>query len=302
VTRAYWQIWLIRRVREIQLEQVEVLEGLSGATRVRVEVGGATLADLNQVDLARARLDDLIRGLDLSERSAEAAMWALIGAPAATPIPTSPVEVPAGGLPLEDEAALRDAALAHPAIEAMALMAESAEARARRARADRGPDFMIGLDWIETGEAMQQGVPGSGTDPVILMLGIRLPIWTYADRGAVEEARAEGRAQRAETLDASYRAEASVAEALATLRDADRRIDLYQHTLIPQAETTYASVVGAYQTGRTSVIATMIAQRELLDLSLSLARVRVEHAMARARLEQVVGRTVELGAAEREDR
>ena len=43
---------------------MEVLEALSGATRARVEVSAATLADLNQVDLASARARDVLGGLD----------------------------------------------------------------------------------------------------------------------------------------------------------------------------------------------------------------------------------------------
>lgn len=300
VADAYWRIWLIGRTREIERDQLEVLDGLSVSARARVEVGQANLADLNQVDLARARLTDALDGLDESEIAAEAELRALIGAPAGTPIPVA-ADPPPGGLPAEDQETLLAAALDHPRIESMALLGESADQRVRQAHAERAPGFAIGLDWIETGEAAQAGVPGSGTDPVILMLGIRLPLWAYAYRGAEEEARAEAEAHRADALNASYRAEAALDQALSALRDADRRIDLYENTLIPQAETTYLSVVGAYQTGGATVAATLIAQRELLDLTLALARARAEHALARARLEQVVGRDVDLRPRERSE-
>jgi hypothetical protein len=45
--------------------------------------------------------------------------------------------------------------------------------------------------------------------------------------------------------------------------------------------------------GRSSVAATILAQRELLDLSLGLARARAEHAIAWARLEEVAGHQLE---------
>jgi outer membrane protein TolC len=150
-----------------------------------------------------------------------------------------------------------------------------------------------GLDPLLDDGALGERGAGSGTDPVIVMLGLRLPVWTYAYSGAEEEARSEGAAFHADAIDASNRAEAALEQALSAIRDADRRISLYRDTLIPQAESAYASVVGAYQTGRSTVAATLMAQRELLDLQLGLVRAQTAHAAAWARLEQIVGQEVE---------
>ena len=294
VAEIYWQLWLIGQVRAVQHDQFEVLRGLSETTRVRVEISRAILADLNQVDLAVSRIEDVLAGLDERERALSAELLAVIGTTSGYATPITPGLEPSGGIPLDSREALIAAATEHPRVESLELMSESSLSMVRRARADRAPSFMFGVDWIETGEAMDPSTPGSGSDPVIVMLGIRLPLWTYAYRGAEEEARSESEAFRAEAIDASNHAEAALEQTQASIRDADRRIALYRDTLIPQAESAYISVVGAYQTGRTTVAATLIAQRELLELQLGLARARAEHAIAWARLEQVVGREVEM--------
>lgn len=293
VAVVYWQLWLVERTREVQRDQLEVLRSLSEATRIRVEVSSAILADLNQVDLAVSRIEDILSGLDERERALSAQLLAAIGSPSGRPTPINPVQAPAGGVPTGSRAELIDAATSHPQVEALELMSESSLSRVRHARADRAPSFMVGLDWIETGEALDPNMAGSGTDPVIVMLGLRLPVWTYAYRGAEEEARSESEAFHADAIDASNQAEAALEQALSAIRDADRRISLYGDTMIPQAEAAYLSVVGAYQTGRSTVAATLIAQRELLELQLGLVRAQAEHAIAWARLEQVVGREVE---------
>ncbi len=298
VAEAYWRIWLVQQTRLVQRDQLEVLRALSEATRVRVEVSRAILADLNQVDLAVSRAEDTLSGLDERERAFSAELLAAIGSTSGRATPIDPAQAPTGGVPAVSRATLIDAATAHPRVEARELMSESALSKVRRARADRAPSFMVGLDWIETGEAMDATTPGSGSDPVIVMVGLRLPVWNAAYRGAEEEARSESEAFRADAADARNSAEAALEQVLSAIRDADRRISLYRDTLNPQAEAAYLSVVGAYQTGSTTVAATLIAQRELLELQLGLIQAQAQHAISWAQLELVVGRTVELRTQE----
>jgi outer membrane protein TolC len=85
-------------------------------------------------------------------------------------------------------------------------------------------------------------------------------------------------------------AEAELASTLANLRDAKRRVELYQMTLVPQAETAYDSVLGSYTVGRGTVAQSLLAHRDLLELRIELERARADHARTWARLEELVGR------------
>ena len=64
-------------------------------------------------------------------------------------------------------------------------------------------------------------------------------------------------------------------------------------TLVAQAETAHASLLGAYQTGDASAMDAIRGQSELLELQRGLVEARAQHAVAWARLEQTVGRPVE---------
>lgn len=296
VAEVYWEIWHIERQRGIQADQLEVLQALSQSTRVRVEVSAANLADLNQVDLRTARAADRLDGFDEAETMASARLLALVGAPSGADTPVTPAMLPVAALPAAPRGELVMDVRAHPQLNAPRLMSEAAEQRSRRARADRAPDFSVGLDWIETGEAVDPNMAGSGTDPVIAMVGLSIPL-VYAEQAAERQALAEAEAFRADALDARYQAEAELDRALASIRDAARRIELYENTLIPQAEVTYASVVGAYQTGRSTIAAALLIQRDLIELQVGLAHARRDHAVAWARLEFLVGHDVEAGGA-----
>ncbi|HJL17330.1 MAG TPA: TolC family protein [Sandaracinaceae bacterium LLY-WYZ-13_1] len=290
VAEAWWRIWVLRRVRDVQREQLEILAGLAETARARLEVGEAGLAEVQPIDLRRSRLDDALQSLALQERAAAAALRAAIGASPDLPVPT-PAEVPPPALPGEETEALRRAVRTHPLLETFALAAEAREAEAASLEARRFPSFTVGVDWIETGPAPTP-VQGSGDDALILNLGVRVPLWQGAYDDAQRAAEAEAEAERADGRAAEDAALAELVEAHSAVVDSHRRIELLRGTLLPQAVAAYEAVVGSYAAGRAGVADTLWAQRDLLELTVELARARADHGRAWARLERVVGRPV----------
>ena len=291
VSDAYWRLWLVHEEHRLKQEHDIVLETLAGTVRGRVRTGEASLADLNQVDLGIARHHDHHGAHHEEERVATAELLRAIGA-TATGQKLSATDSPSEGLPIDDEEALQRDARQHPQIEAADLMASSSEQEVRAEAAERAPSLLAGLDWIVTGKAPTP-VEKSGQDAVIVTAGLSVPLYGRNYRDALDAARAEAAAHRADGDAARRAADAQLAGALAAVRDAQRRIKLYRDTLIPQAETTFQSVLGGYQSGRSTVASALLAQRELLELQLELARSRSHHARAWAVLEAVVGRAVE---------
>jgi outer membrane protein TolC len=291
VADAYWRLWLIHEEHRLKSEHDIVLETLAGTVRGRVRTGVASLADLNQVDLGIARHHDHHGAHHEEHLVAAAELLRAIGAVARERKLTAN-DIPFEGLPVEDDSALRRAARQHPRIEAAELMASSSDSQARAEAADRAPSLLAGLDWIVVGEAPTI-INKSGQDAVIVTAGLSVPLWGPNYRDAMGAARAEGAAHRADRDAALRTADAELAAAISSVRNAQRRIDLYRNTLIPQAETTFQSVLGSYQSGRSTVASALLAQRELLELQLELARSRTDHARAWAVLEAVVGHPVQ---------
>lgn len=298
VADAYWQLWLVHEEHRLTKEHDIVLETLAGTVRGRVRTGGASLADLNQVELGVARHHDHHGAHREAERVASAELLRAIGA-ARWNEGLRASDEPLEGLPTDDEQALFRAARQHPLIEASDLLASSSESQVRAEAADRAPSLLAGLDWIAVGRA-QAPIPQSGQDAVIVTAGLSVPLWGPNYRDSMAAARAEGAAHLADRDAALYAADARLQSGVSAVRDAQRRIELYRNTLIPQAETTFQSVLGGYQSGRSTVASALLAQRDLLELQLVLARSRAEHARAWALLESVVGRAVT--ASERGER
>jgi outer membrane protein TolC len=267
------------------------METLAGAVRGRVRTGAASLADLNQVELRIARHHDHHGEHQEDQRVATADLLRAIGA-ATRERGLSATDTPFEGLPSTADEALHRAARQHPRIEAAELMASASDSQVRAEAAERAPSLLAGLDWISVGQA-RTVVEKSGQDAVIVTAGLSVPLWGRNYRDAMSAARAEGAAHRADRDAALQAADAQLTAAVSAVRGAQRRINLYRNTLIPQAETTFQSVLGGYQSGRSTVVSALLAQKELLELQIELARSRAQHARAWAVLEAVVGRPVE---------
>lgn len=291
VVSSYYQLWLVRELRKIHTEHLDVVRSLSETILARLETGSASLAEQQQVDLSAARLEDLLAGLDQDEAAALAQLRAVIGEREVRALPTAPAVLEAR-LPAESEESLASAATQHPFLEVYDYQAIAHEQTARALSAEGLPSFSLGADWIITDPALAAGVADSGKDALIVGGGISLPLWQGSYRDGAEAARADAAASRAERLSQEDRALAELRTALSEVRDAVRRERLYHTTLIPQAESAYASVLGSYVAGRGTVAQALLSQRDLLELREGLARAHADYAIAWARLEQVVGRSV----------
>jgi len=291
VADAYWRVWLLQEEHHLKNEHDVVMETLAGTVRGRVRTGAASLADLNQVELGIARHHDHHGAHREDRRVATADLLRAVGATVREQ-GLQATDTPIEGLPSKSEEALRQAARQHPRIEAAELMASASDSQVRAEAAERAPSLLAGLDWIVVGEA-RTITNDSGQDAVVVTAGLSVPLWGPSYRDSMSAARAEGAAHRADRDAALQTADAQLVAALSAVRDAQRRTDLYRNTLIPQAETTFQSVLGGYQSGRSTIVSALLAQKELLELQLELARSRAHHARAWAVLEAVVGHAVE---------
>jgi len=291
VARAFWSLWEIREGREVDRDRAALLRSLSEQIRTRLEVSAADVADVARVDLMVTRTEDHLASLDSKERAAMAELLRVIGAPPGTKVPTDSRE-PSVVLPA-DLAPLRQAAVEHPGIEAWTRRADAAEERQQVARATRLPSFGVGVDWVITGAAANPAaVPNSGKDAVMVTAGLKIPLWSRAYRAAQDEALANKAVHRALALEVRNAMLAGLERHLAEVTDGARRVELYETTLVPQAQAVFESVILSYASGRASVGEVLMSEEDLLDLKREQIAAYATLGIAWAELEEVVGRPV----------
>lgn len=198
------------------------------------------------------------------------------------------------GVPGSDPEALLAALRAHPDLSRLAALARAEDARARAREAEGLPDLGLGLDWIETGDAVMDQ-PDGGKDAVIVGVSMRVPLQRGAYGAEADAARADANAQRAEREAAFLAARARLAELLAAVEDADRRLRLLHDDLLPRARAAWEARLARYAAaGATGgdLNGAIRAAELALDLAREAVRLRAAHGVAWARLEALVGRPV----------
>ena len=292
VARPYWRLWHLERLREVEEQDIEILAGLSEQIRARVEVGGAQLSELAQVDLRLVQARDRLAELDQEERALSAELVRAVGAPLGTPTPVQ-TDPPVVIEPAETIQELARVAAEHPRVASMAAMSAASSERARAARADRFPRFGLGAEWVIVGRSGVTPPPHhDGRDSVMLMGTVSVPLWQRSYGAAVEEAKANEAAYRARALSARNQVMAETQAGLARVESDVRRVRLYEHSLVPQAEAALESVISSYAVGRASIAEVLMAERELLEARHAIVEVQVDYAIDWVELERIVGRPV----------
>ncbi len=148
----------------------------------------------------------------------------------------------------------------------------------------RKPRFAVGVDYIQTGEAVNPSLSGSGDDPLLVGLSLSLPIWTSSYAAFEREARHAVRAaqQRLDSLRSTLKSR--VEEEAYRIDDATRRIVLYRESLIPRAEESLELTLGSYRAGKASILDLIDSERALLEFELSLWRACRAYLQGDARL------------------
>jgi outer membrane protein, heavy metal efflux system len=284
VLERYWELWMVRRMRAIQRQQLDLLDVLVEAAEARLAVGRGSVADVQQIELARAWLADELVGLDEAERQAAAMLSAVCGAPPETPTPTLD-RLPMLERPRADEAELRAALDDHPRLRRWNEQELASELRVRQARNARAPMFSVGTEW------MQMEMPGSRSQSAVsVSVGVSVPLWqrNYAAEQRAFEAKAA--AARAEWSGSHANAAGELGRALSSVRDSARRARLFEIDLVPRAENALESLLAGYASGRGELAAVLLIQRDLWNLQLELIQHYTRHAIAWAELEAIVGR------------
>jgi outer membrane protein, heavy metal efflux system len=287
VEQMYWQIWKTQESRKVQKDHEAVLSGLSESANAMMMTGRIDLSEQQQIDLARARVDDSISVLDEQLSQQKALLRGLISAPPEMNILVT--SIPNLGKYDFDEAALLSSVKNHPSIRAYVALAQSSALDAKKEKSIRYPNITVGVDWIETGDAQNPSTPDSGKDALTAGIGVSIPLWQRSYQESVDAYHAEEKAYVADGEAAADRAVAAFYQTLSQIRDAERRMALYEKTLVPQAESVYESVLGAYASGRGNVASTLLAQQDLLQLRLQLIAVQTDYLTKIAALKNLVG-------------
>ena len=284
---SYHELLYLRGAMEITRRNQELLNHILKATNTRFAEGKAKLNDVLKAQSQLAQLSYDVVLLRELEQVEMAKINALLDLPASAEIGEAKMAATAvSQLSVEQ---LETAALAQrQEIEIAGGMVEKRREAIRLAMLRNRPSFTLNAMRIETGKA-DKDVDGSGKDPWLVGVGLSIPLWFDRNRSRVRQAELlhESAENRKRTVENQTRSD--VKAVYFRLENARRLIELYEKSLIPQAEQAM-EVAEQWHDGEGMEISGFLeTQGVWLNFNLARLRAVTDYQQYLARLERLVG-------------
>ena len=267
VLSAYADYALSAELIRLEQSNAELLQTTLMVVEARNRAGTGGQQDLlksrNELDLSRNDISNMQAQLPAQR----AALNALLDRPADAPIPI-PTRMPESRPVIQDDGqVLKLAAVRNPELAALAQEIAARQRGLALARLQYLPDFSV------TASTDLAGITQS-------LLGmVTVPLLRYqAIDAAVEQAEANLRATESMRRQARNDLGERVVMDLRTIRDADRELDLFEHTVLPRARQIVTVGRSAYEAGQSSLLDLLDAQRSLIAIERLVARVQATRA------------------------
>lgn len=312
VKRAYYRIYIIDRTIEVDLLNQGLLRGLIDAARAQVAAGRRRQDDVLRAQVELSNLESQIIELRQQRRTTVALLNRVLNRPTTTPLPM--VEVfDAGGVDVELERLFDVAAARNPDLKRLHEQIERDRQGLKLARLAYWPDVTLGFEWMYMQPRAAMVPPPdpltgmmppvnrmseSGTDSWAITVNLNVPVWFERIEGGIRAARRRLLASQHEYVAAQNRVHFEVEDALARVRAQQELADIFQHTIIPQAQQAYEVSRAAYVTGESDFLVVIDNWQKWLLFTIQYHRALGELERSVADLEEAVGLSLaEVGGA-----
>ena len=287
---AYFDYAYLSQSLRITRGVLDLLKQLEPVVQQRIVGAGAGQQDLLRLQVEIGRIENDLASFEKVRPSLSARLAATLNMRTRSPLPLPVLDEPTmTQVGAETESLLRRAEQLNPELRELHERIRKNESQRQLAGLQRWPDVTLGVDYFETGSALNSGTPGSGDDPFGLRLMFNLPIWG-AKYGAAEREAEHGIAAATHALnDRRATLRADLEHAAFELDDAARQLVLYRETLLPRARESLEVTRSAYRAGSASVLDLIDSERALLEFETGYWRACRDHYQSQARLEALIG-------------
>jgi len=291
VRDGYYEYAYLAQAIRITRENRDLVAALERVARAKYRVGRAGHPDVIRAQVELGKIQNDLASLTDRRGALAARLNALMNRPIGAPIGW-PKGIPEAG-PLDEGELLTALADANPELRALQYEVARRGKALASAKLAYFPDVTVGLDWIQTGDAVFP-TPDSGQDPVILRFGINLPLWRGKLDAGVREAKNRLVAASRAHEDRRNLLAGQVRLTLYRYDDARRQVALYRDTLIPKARQGLKASETGYRAGTVDFLALLDVQQQLLAFELARQRGLATARQRLAELERLVGRRLTL--------
>ncbi|MCZ6689284.1 MAG: TolC family protein [Planctomycetota bacterium] len=274
----YELAWVYEAIR-ITEETRSLVRRMEEAAQERNRVGKGSLHEVLKAQMERSRIENDLLSLGDDKTRSEARLIALLDRSGGISIGRpAPIEVRESIPSLE--ALCETAGRRRPEIAGAIAAIEREESSLSLRKEGYIPDLTLGFQYTAI---------GGGPDAYGLSFGVTLPIWFTQIRASVKEGEKRLESSRADRREVENRTQFEVRDNHARWMKARRFVQLYQNTLIPQAQQAYRAAEAGYLAAKVDFLDYLDSQRTLLQFQLAYEWAKVEAQVRLAALERVVG-------------
>lgn len=287
VTIAYHEYAFLGRSLLFQADSLQLLKQLEPIVQGRIRAGGSQ-ADLLGLQVEIGKLDNDLASRRRVRQAMSARLAAAMNLQTTRELPMPELTVPETWQTTAAEVRRR-ALTTSPTLHALQSRIAARRNQVELAGIARRPDFTFGIDYFETGNALNPSTPGSGDDPVSLRVGLNLPIFGDRYAGIDQQARALLRVATLEHDDFRARLFADIELELFNLQDSTRQMTLYRDNLLPRVREALRITQASYRAGTAVLLSVIDNERTLLAFDTAYWRAVRDHLLSTARLTALIG-------------
>jgi len=291
VKNSFYEYVYLGKAIDIARQNVELLKYLEEVARTRYATSTGGHPDIIRAQIELAILEDKLKSLEKLQEPIVAGLNSILNRKSDLPL-NWPVLENTEPVTLEKEKLIDIMISNNPKLIAQDFDIASAKAGIELAKKKFYPDISLGLDWIQTDNAINPGVKDSGQDPIIAMLTVNLPIWTESYKAAEIQARTQARILSAHKQQSINDLVTQFEKSFYEFEDSARKISLYEDTLIPRAQEMLEASETSYKAGNLDFLNLIDAQRTLLEFKLSFEREFTKNMQNKAALEMLTGQNL----------
>lgn len=293
VKDAYYSLAYLDRVIEISREDESILEHYERLAQSRYAQGAGSLQGVVKLQAQITRAQHRLQLLRSRRVDVEAELNGLLDRPADTPVASVPLPTPPPDS-FDMEKLLQMGRLGRPEVQAARHRIEAGKRRIELAKKGYRPDVSLGASFVNVlGRSDPSGrlhpPDQNGKNIYGLTLGINLPIRRRGQDAAVLEATEETISSRRAYHGLIRQVEVSIRALGFRIQTLREQIDLFERTLLPQAEQVLLSTEEAYATGGLGVLDLLDSERDLFQLRMGLAGLMSDTMKSLAEMERAVG-------------
>ena len=277
--QAYAMVYLSRHAIQLFEENVDRMGQFLKVAEAKYAAGKASQSDVLKAQVELSKMLNELVALRQEKESNTAMLNALLNRPAESPLGVfedpDPRALTIGLSDLEAQAME-----SRPELRGAASSLEKSKTQVTLGRSDYLPDLMV---------QYRRRDMTDGTESHDAMVGLTLPLWFWKQGAMVREAKAERAMAQAEYQTMRNMTLFDVKSFLIKAQTAQRLVELYQTSVLPQAEHALNVASAAYRADKMDFLELLDAIRSLLQFRLEHVEHLAQYEQFKAELERVVG-------------